>query len=95
VLAAERYDGAEPVNLGTDEELPIRDLVKLVADATGFEGEIRWDTSKPDGQPRRRVDPARAAASFGFEARTDFAEGLRSTVDWYLVHRTEAEARDH
>ncbi len=94
-LAAERYDGAEPVNLGTDEELPIRDLVKLIAEATGFEGEIRWDTSKPDGQPRRRVDPGRAAASFGFEARTDFAEGLRSTVDWYLAHRTEAEARDH
>jgi GDP-L-fucose synthase len=95
VLAAERYDGAEPINLGTDEELPIRDLVKLVADATGFEGEIRWDTSKPDGQPRRRVDPSRAAAAFGFEARTDFAAGLRLTVDWYLAHRAEAEARDH
>jgi GDP-L-fucose synthase len=95
VLAAERYDGAEPVNLGTDEELPIRDLVKLIADATGFEGEIRWDTSKPDGQPRRRVDPGRAAAAFGFTARTDFAAGLRRTVDWYLAHREEAEARDH
>ncbi|MGH9193015.1 MAG: GDP-L-fucose synthase, partial [Acidimicrobiales bacterium] len=95
VLAAERYDGAEPVNLGTDEELPIRDLVKLIADATGFEGEIRWDASKPDGQPRRRVDPSRAASAFGFEARTDFAQGLRLTVDWYLSHRAEAEARDH
>ena len=63
VLAAERYDGADPVNLGTDEELPIRDLVKLIADATGFTGEIRWDASKPDGQPRRRVDPSRAASS--------------------------------
>ena len=94
-LAAERYDGAEPVNLGTDEELPIRDLVKLIADATGFEGEIRWDASKPDGQPRRRVDPSRAAAAFGFEARTNFAQGLRLTVDWYLAHRVEAEARDH
>ena len=95
VLAAERYDGADPVNLGTDEELPIRDLVKLIADATGFEGEIRWDASKPDGQPRRRVDPSRAAAAFGFQARTDFAQGLRRTVDWYLAHRDEAEARDH
>jgi GDP-L-fucose synthase len=76
VLAAERYDGADPVNLGTNEELPIRDLVKLIADATGFDGEIRWDSSKPDGQPRRRVDPGRAAAAFGFHATTDFAEGL-------------------
>jgi GDP-L-fucose synthase len=93
VLAAERYEGAEPVNLGTDQELPIRDLVKLIAEATGFEGEIRWDTSKPDGQPRRRVDPGRAAAAFGFTATTDFAEGLRRTVDWYLAHRDEAERR--
>jgi GDP-L-fucose synthase len=95
VLAAERYDGADPVNLGTDEELPIRDLVKLIADATGFEGEIRWDTTKPDGQPRRRVDPGRAAAAFGFRARVPFAEGLRRTVDWYLANRAEAEAREH
>jgi GDP-L-fucose synthase len=95
VLAAERYDGAEPVNLGTDEELPIRDLVGLIAEATGFTGEIRWDTSKPDGQPRRRVDPTRAATTFGFKAEVPFAEGLRRTVDWYLAHRDEAVARDH
>ena len=95
VLAAERYDGADPVNLGTDEELPIRDLVKLIADATGFTGEIRWDSSKPDGQPRRRVDPGRAATSFGFHAEVPFAEGLRRTVAWYLDHRDEALARDH
>ena len=95
VLAAERYDGPEPVNLGTDEELPIRDLVGLIARATGFGGEIRWDTSKPDGQPRRRVDPSRAASSFGFKAEVPFAEGLRRTVDWYLAHRDEAVARDH
>ncbi|HEX6424820.1 MAG TPA: GDP-L-fucose synthase [Acidimicrobiales bacterium] len=94
-LAAERYDGPEPVNLGTDEELPIRDLVGLIARATGFTGEIRWDTSKPDGQPRRRVDPSRAASSFGFKAEVPFAEGLRRTVDWYLAHRDEAVARDH
>jgi len=95
VLAAERYDGGDPVNLGTDEELPIRDLVGLIAAATGFEGEIRWDTSKPDGQPRRRVDPSRAAASFGFKAEVPFAEGLRRTVEWYRANRAEAEARDH
>ena len=95
VLAAERYDGAEPVNLGTDEELPIRDLVGLIAEATGFTGEIRWDASKPDGQPRRRVDPSRAASAFGFKAEVSFAEGLRRTVDWYLAHRDEAVARDH
>jgi len=93
VLAAERYDGAEPVNLGTDEELPIRDLVPLIAAATGFTGEIRWDPSKPDGQPRRRVDPSRAATLFGFKAETLFSTGLQATVDWYLAHRAEAEAR--
>jgi GDP-L-fucose synthase len=95
LLAAEHYDGGDPVNLGTDEELPIGDLVKLIAEATGFTGEVRWDTSKPDGQPRRRVDPSRAASSFGFQAETTFAEGLRRTVDWYLAHRGAAEARDH
>jgi GDP-L-fucose synthase len=94
VLAAERYDGPEPVNLGTDEELPIRDLVTLIAAATGFGGEIRWDTSRPDGQPRRRVDPGRAARLFGFKAQVPFAEGLRRTVDWYRAHRAEAVARD-
>jgi GDP-L-fucose synthase len=95
VLAAERYDGPEPVNLGTDEELPIRDLVGLIAAATGFTGEVRWDTTKPDGQPRRRVDPSRAASSFGFKAEVPFADGLRQTVDWYLANRNEAVARDH
>ena len=93
LLAAEHYDGAEPVNLGADDELPIRDLVGLVTDATGFDGEVRWDTSKPDGQPRRRVDAGRAAAAFGFKASTSFTEGLRRTVDWYLANRDEAEAR--
>jgi GDP-L-fucose synthase len=95
VLAAERYDGAEPVNLGTDEELPIRDLVGLITAATGFTGEVRWDASKPDGQPRRRVDPGRAASAFGFKAQVPFSEGLRRTVEWYLAHRAEAVARDH
>jgi GDP-L-fucose synthase len=93
-LACEHYDGADPVNLGTDHELPIRELVPLIAQATGFAGEIRWDSSKPDGQPRRRVDPSRAAERFGFKAETSFAEGLQATVDWYLAHRDEAVTRD-
>jgi GDP-L-fucose synthase len=95
VLAAERYDDADPVNLGADREMPIKELVELIVELIGFEGEIRWDASKPDGQPRRRVDPSRAAAAFGFEASTDFREGLTTTIDWYLAHRDEAEARDH
>lgn len=94
LLAAEHYDGAEPVNLGANQELPIKDLVDLVVKVVGFDGEVRWDTSKPDGQPRRRVDPSRAADAFGFAARLGFEEGLRRTVDWYLDHRAEAEARD-
>ena len=93
LLAAERYDGADPVNLGADVETPIGELVHLIAEVVGFEGEIRWDTTKPDGQPRRRVDASRAAAEFGFKATTPFEEGLRRTLDWYLAHREEAEAR--
>jgi len=93
VLAAESYDGPLPVNLGTDEEVPIRDLVPLIAEATGFTGEVRWDTSKPDGQPRRRVDPSRAADLFGFRAQTPFSIGLKTTVEWYEAHRAEAESR--
>src|SRR4051794_31977589 len=80
LLAAEHYDDDEPVNLGTDEERPIRELVVLIADLVGFEGEIRWDHSKPDGQPRRRVDPSRAKKFFGFEAEVRFEDGLRRTI---------------
>ena len=87
VLAAERYDRPEPVNLGTGEEIPIRDLAALVAEATGFDGEIRWDTSKPNGEPRRRLDVTRARELFGFEARTPFREGLERTVAWYRTAR--------
>ncbi len=94
VAAAERYDDDAPVNLGTDEELPIRDLVTIIARHTGFDGEIRWDSTRPDGQPRRRVDPSRARERFGFIARVPFEEGLRRTVEWYRAHREEAEARD-
>ena len=93
VLSAERYDDPDPVNLGTDHEVPIRDLVVEIAAATGFEGEIRWDHSKPDGQPRRRVDTSRAQERFGFAATTPFAEGLERTVAWYRDHRIEAESR--
>jgi GDP-L-fucose synthase len=95
VLAAERYDGPEPVNLGANHEMPIEELVEQVVAATGFEGDVRWDTSKPDGQPRRRVDASRAHDLFGFTASTSFDDGLRRTVEWYLAHRVEAEARDH
>jgi GDP-L-fucose synthase len=83
VLAAERYDAPEPVNLGTDEEISIRDLAQLVAELTGFEGEIVWDTSKPNGQPRRRLDVSKAAELFGFRARTTLREGLERTIAWY------------
>jgi len=83
MLAAERYDGAEPVNLGTGEEISIRDLAELVRSETGFGGSIAWDTSKPGGQPRRRLDTSRAAALFGFEARVGLAEGIARTVAWY------------
>ena len=88
-LAAERYDGREPVNLGTGEEMTIRDLASLIADLTGFAGQIRWDTSKPNGQPRRRLDTSRAERLFGFRARTSLREGLERTIAWYLsgLHR--------
>ncbi len=83
VLAAEHYDGSAPVNLGTGREISIRDLAQLIADITGYRGDIRWDPSKPDGQPRRALDTARARDSFGFVAKTSFENGLRRTVDWY------------
>lgn len=89
VLAAERYDGREPVNLGTGVEISIRELAELIAAETGFNGEIVWDHSKPDGQPRRAVDTSRAAEIFGFRARTDFADGLRRTISWYSAARGE------
>jgi len=92
VLAAERYDGAEPVNLGTGQEISIRDLVELIARLTGFTGEIVWDTSKPDGQPRRCLDVSRAKELFGFEAQTPFEEGLRQTIAWYEAHRAAPAA---
>jgi GDP-L-fucose synthase len=85
-LAAERYDDADPVNLGVGREITIRELVDLIVDLTGFKGEVRWDHSKPDGQPRRALDTSRARDRFGFEARTPFREGLVSTIEWYEHH---------
>lgn len=93
VLAAEHHDDPEPVNLGTNREVPIKELVELIVDLVGFEGRVHWDTSKPDGQPRRCVDPSRAREAFGFEAGTSLEDGLRATIGWYLDHRDEAEAR--
>ena len=87
ILAAERYDSSDPVNIGSGQETQIRDLAALVAAATGFEGEIVWDTSQPDGQPRRSLDVGRARERFGFEAEVPLAEGLRRTVDSFLESR--------
>lgn len=89
VLAAERYDGRDPVNLGVGSEITIRDLTELIARLTGFAGEIRWDPSKPDGQPRRALDTSRARECFGFVAGTSFEDGLRRTIGWYERHRDE------
>ena len=83
VLAAERYDGGDPVNLGVGQEITIRDLVALIVSLTGFRGEVRWDPSKPDGQPRRALDTSRALEAFGFQARTSLEQGLRRTVEWF------------
>ncbi len=83
LLAAERYDGDAPVNLGTSEEISIRSLAELIAELTGFDGEIVWDTSMPNGQPRRSLDVSRAKELFGFVARTSLREGLARTVEWY------------
>jgi GDP-L-fucose synthase len=83
-LAAERYNKPEPVNLGSGREISISDLVKIISRLTGFDGEIKWDTSKPDGQPRRYLDVSRARREFGFEAEMDFEKGLKRTVKWYV-----------
>jgi GDP-L-fucose synthase len=92
MLAAERYDGGEPINLGSGREISIKELSALISDLVGFEGDTEWDTSKPDGQPRRRLDVSRARDLLGFEARTGLEDGLRRTIDWYVAHREEAEA---
>ncbi len=91
VLAAERFDGGDPVNIGAGREIRIRELVERIAELTGFRGEIVWDATKPDGQPRRCLDVSRAEKEFGFRATTDFVEGLRETIEWY---RRERKHRD-
>jgi len=92
VLATERYDKGDPVNLGAGREITIRDLVTLIAELTGFRGELVWDASKPDGQPRRCLDVSRAEREFGFRSLTDFVEGLRKTIEWYRDTRNRAQA---
>ncbi len=94
VQAIQRYDGAEPVNLGAACEISIRDLAQRIAARTGFGGEIHWDTSRPNGQPRRSLDTSRAKRWFGFEARTSFDDGLRATYEWYMKNRANIEERE-
>jgi GDP-L-fucose synthase len=86
VLATEHYDGDEPVNLGAGFEISIKDLVEMIAAITNFRGKIVWDTTKPDGQPRRMLDTSRAEKFFGFKAKVSFEEGLKRTADWYVRH---------
>jgi len=99
LTAAERMDDPTPINLGTNSEVSIRTLVEMIAQLTGFaepetlERRIKWDTSKPDGQPRRCLDVTRAKEMLGWEARVDLEEGLRRTIDWFLEHRSDVDAR--
>ncbi len=92
LMAAERYNGSEPVNLGSGFEISIKDLMETIARLTGFQGEIRWDTSRPNGQPRRKLDVERAKALFGFEATTDFENGLKQVIDWYTKNELSVSA---
>ena len=90
IAAAEKYNGSEPVNLGSGQEISIKDLLETIARLTGFEGRITWDTSKPNGQPRRALDTQRAAEYFGWRAQTPFEEGLRETIAWYRENQAAA-----
>ena len=92
LLAAERYDESDPVNLGAGFEISIRELARLIARLTGYRGEIVWDASKPDGQPRRCLDTSRAERTFGFKAQTDFETGLARTIEWYRGQRPDADS---
>jgi len=89
LTATERYDESDPVNLGTEREISIRDLIEMIADQTEFDGEIEWDTSKPDGQPRRKLDTSRAQERIGWKATTEFERGVERTIEWYEDHREE------
>ena len=92
LLATEKYNKSDPLNLGAGFEISIKDLVELIAKLTGFKGKITWDTSKPDGQPRRCLDTSKAEKEFGFRAKTDFQEGLRKTIDWYRKNIAQARS---
>ena len=87
LLATELYNEPEAVNIGAGFEIKIKDLAKKIADLTGFKGKIKWDTTQPDGQPRRCLDVSRAREKFGFEAKMDFDQGLRNTIEWYIENR--------
>ena len=87
LLAAEKYDGSEPVNLGSGYEISIKNLAQLIADLTGFKGKLIWDSSKPNGQPRRALDVNRARDKFGFQAKMNFEEGLKNTIDWFRANK--------
>jgi len=93
LLAAEKYDASEPVNLGSGEEISIKSLTEMITSNTGFEGDLVWDTSKPNGQPRRGLDTSRAEEYFGFTAPTPFEHGLKETVAWYRENRLSGEVR--
>lgn len=97
VLASERYNKPDPVNIGAGNEISIKDLVGIIARYTGFKGKIHWDTSKPDGQPRRGLDVSRAEREFGFRATTSFEDGLKRTIEWYHKSRgfVSPEGNDH
>ena len=84
VLAAERYDSSEPVNIGSGEEASIRELAETIGALVGYRGKVVWDTTKPNGQPRRKLDVTKAREHFGFEVRVSLSEGLRNTIEWYL-----------
>jgi GDP-L-fucose synthase len=91
VAATARYNGAEPVNIGSGAEISIRDLAVKIAEMTGFDGRLLWDTAQPNGQPRRALDTARALEAFGFRARTPLDEGLRRTIAWFLAEARKKE----
>lgn len=93
LLATEKYNKPDPVNLGTSFEISIKDLVELIVKLTGFKGEIIWDTSKPDGQPRRMLDTSKAEREFGFQAKTTFEDGLKKTIDWYLATKETKQTK--
>ena len=91
LLATEHYNGSEPVNIGAGFEITIKELVEKITGLTGFKGQIRWDSSKPDGQPRRRLDVSKAKKYFGFEAKTSFDQGLKATIEWYKANRKQLQ----